>query len=76
MLSITMLYISMSVEHARKILVSRGESDRAEYFQAKSNSFLFWALGWAILTLVSVNGFVIPITILGAIMILCFILRL
>lgn len=70
------LYVSMTGEEARKILVDKGEDDTAKYMQAKSNSFLGWAMGWALLALLSVNGLTVLFTILGIVMILAFIMRL
>jgi hypothetical protein len=70
------LYVSMSCEYARKGFVGKGEDDTAKYMQAKSNSFLGWAMGWALLALLSVNGLTVLFSILGIVMILAFIMRL
>lgn len=74
--AVATLYVSMTGEKARKILVGKGEDDTAKYMQAKSNSFLGWAMGWALLALLSVNGLTVLFSILGIVMILAFIMRL
>ena len=74
--AVATLYASMTSEKARKILVGKGEDDTAKYMQAKSNSFLGWAMGWALLALLSVNGLTVLFSILGVVMILAFIMRL
>lgn len=70
------LYTSIMCEKSRNGYVLEGKDDEAKYMQVKSNSLLVWAMGWALLALLSVNGLFVLFSILQVVMILAFIMRL
>lgn len=71
-MSAGLLYVSIMGQKARQTLIEKGEQETADLVHLKSNSYLFWSLGWgslALFSLMGISGLAIGI---GAVMFLAF----